>query len=509
MFRQRFIELVTDDVVHFLNLEGHDLVDYLAKCQRKYLRDVHCFIEPSQTRVSIINHDSVSNTTIRILEIQGIEGCFDLEENTCFIFNREFKISGIRLKMVVIEADFFAKFLSENKLYFFSMNKVLVRPEEMPLSTILNGTKHSIVVICPVGIVIPKNYLEVFCEWERQVPLHILEIKNVPFDENANFELLETFFEKFGNSYFYSFILWFDVSFDGKYEKMVEKQISKILEKINKKHEDFLDLQLKIYIFPEKKESLIYIYNQICDYKGNYCFDGKCEKMLEKQINKILEKINKKHEDFLDLQLKIYIFPEKKESLIYIYNQICEYKGNYCFCFADSESKKKSEDDDDIHEMATLLNAERELTEPVLEKQNDDDIHEMATLLNAERELTEPVLEKQTEQETFDDKLDKMPHVKESTIPPTSNVKPKHYGFEEFTPELSSTKDQISNSHLQWALSVLEHKRTSDFTFTDIRAAYMDLETAADGGSDEAKKMLAFALLFGEYRWSIDEAKKL
>lgn len=70
-------------------------------------------------------------------------------------------------------------------------------------------------------------------------------------------------------------------------------------------------------------------------------------------------------------------------------------------------------------------------------------------------------------------------------------------------------RDRIADSHLQGALDVLQNTRSAEYSVTDLRAAYLDLETAADSGNDDAKKVLAFSYLFGEYRWSVDQAKKL
>jgi len=138
---------------------------------------------------------------------------------------------------------------------------------------------------------------------------------------------------------------------------------------------------------------------------------------------------------------------------------------------------------------------------------NEDDVLEFATVLNNEKEEVDPPKkEEKLDQERADDKIDKMPHIKESTIPPT------HYrsqGFDEYTPETTVGRDTITNSHLQAALSVLENRRSAMYGDADIRAAYLDLETAADGGNDEAKKILGFSYLFGDHRWSVDEAKRL
>uniref|UniRef100_A0A915P1U3 Sel-1 protein n=1 Tax=Meloidogyne floridensis TaxID=298350 RepID=A0A915P1U3_9BILA len=59
------------------------------------------------------------------------------------------------------------------------------------------------------------------------------------------------------------------------------------------------------------------------------------------------------------------------------------------------------------------------------------------------------------------------------------------------------------------ALNILSKKRWSEIAQKDIRAAYTDLEEADKLGSDDAKKILAFSYLFGDYRWSIDEAIKI
>uniref|UniRef100_A0A915N3S8 Uncharacterized protein n=1 Tax=Meloidogyne javanica TaxID=6303 RepID=A0A915N3S8_MELJA len=59
------------------------------------------------------------------------------------------------------------------------------------------------------------------------------------------------------------------------------------------------------------------------------------------------------------------------------------------------------------------------------------------------------------------------------------------------------------------ALNILSKKRWSEIAQKDIRAAYTDLEEAAKLGSDDARKILAFSYLFGDYRWSIDEAIKI
>ncbi|KAF7634675.1 hypothetical protein Mgra_00005923 [Meloidogyne graminicola] len=84
------------------------------------------------------------------------------------------------------------------------------------------------------------------------------------------------------------------------------------------------------------------------------------------------------------------------------------------------------------------------------------------------------------------------------------------YGFEEFIPE----KNKISNN-LQIdtlynnALNILSKKRWSVISQNDIRKAYSDLEEASKLGLNDAKKILAFSYLFGDYRWSINEALQI
>ena len=51
--------------------------------------------------------------------------------------------------------------------------------------------------------------------------------------------------------------------------------------------------------------------------------------------------------------------------------------------------------------------------------------------------------------------------------------------------------DSVTKSHLTNALNILGSSRTSDYTIYDIRAAYLDLESAAEAGSMEAQKVLA------------------
>uniref|UniRef100_A0A914YZJ4 Uncharacterized protein n=1 Tax=Panagrolaimus superbus TaxID=310955 RepID=A0A914YZJ4_9BILA len=136
------------------------------------------------------------------------------------------------------------------------------------------------------------------------------------------------------------------------------------------------------------------------------------------------------------------------------------------------------------------------------------DSEDHITLLNNEKEYEDEERQKPYSSQDFaDEDIDRMPHVKESTIPPVSNI---GHILEEFTPEVEDkTLDAVTKSHLNTALNVLGSARTSDYTVYDIRAAFLDLESAAEAGSMEAQKVLAFAYLFGEHRWSIDEAKVL
>jgi TPR repeat protein len=147
-----------------------------------------------------------------------------------------------------------------------------------------------------------------------------------------------------------------------------------------------------------------------------------------------------------------------------------------------------------------------------LDSENNDnsgeasDAEDHVTLLNNEKEIEddEPQ-ESYSSQDFADEDIDKMPHVKESTIPPVSNI---GHIFDEFVPEIEDkTLDSVTKTHLTNALNILGSSRSSDYTIYDIRAAYLDLESAAEAGSMEAQKVLAFAYLFGEYRWSVDEAK--
>uniref|UniRef100_A0A7E4W8N3 HCP-like protein n=1 Tax=Panagrellus redivivus TaxID=6233 RepID=A0A7E4W8N3_PANRE len=129
------------------------------------------------------------------------------------------------------------------------------------------------------------------------------------------------------------------------------------------------------------------------------------------------------------------------------------------------------------------------------------------TLLNNDKETRYTSPKKRTStQDVIDKEIDRMPHRKESTQPPALPVKPAH-PFDEFTFENDNGKnDPIAKSSLTSAISILANRRQAKYTDDDIRSAYMDLEAAAEAGNNEAKKLLAFADLFGEHRWSVDEA---
>ncbi|KAL7073585.1 hypothetical protein ACQ4LE_007506 [Meloidogyne hapla] len=83
-------------------------------------------------------------------------------------------------------------------------------------------------------------------------------------------------------------------------------------------------------------------------------------------------------------------------------------------------------------------------------------------------------------------------------------------GFEEFVAEKNKLSNNLqADSLYKNALNILSKKRWSEIAQKDIRKAYSDLEEAAKLGLDDAKKILAFSYLFGDYRWSIDEAFKI
>jgi hypothetical protein len=75
----------------------------------------------------------------------------------------------------------------------------------------------------------------------------------------------------------------------------------------------------------------------------------------------------------------------------------------------------------------------------------------------------------------------------------------------------------------QNALDILSKRRWSATTQIDLRTAYVDLQSAAQLGHPDAEKILgiatlsknfylpilAFSYLFGDFRWSIDDAKNI
>ncbi|KAI3422104.1 Protein sel-1 1 [Globodera pallida] len=83
-------------------------------------------------------------------------------------------------------------------------------------------------------------------------------------------------------------------------------------------------------------------------------------------------------------------------------------------------------------------------------------------------------------------------------------------GFEELIPEKRKWEyDAKAVALFNGAMNILSKRRWSDTIQRDIRTAYMDLEESAQLGHLDAMKILGFSYLFGDYRWSIDEAKTI
>lgn len=87
---------------------------------------------------------------------------------------------------------------------------------------------------------------------------------------------------------------------------------------------------------------------------------------------------------------------------------------------------------------------------------------------------------------------------------------------------LFSLPDNRADALYHNALEVLSRKRRAEFDEKDIRSAFIDLEESAHLNHPDAQKVfgipfqlfvftnfLAFSLLFGDYRWSIDEARQI
>uniref|UniRef100_A0A914CZK7 Uncharacterized protein n=1 Tax=Acrobeloides nanus TaxID=290746 RepID=A0A914CZK7_9BILA len=83
--------------------------------------------------------------------------------------------------------------------------------------------------------------------------------------------------------------------------------------------------------------------------------------------------------------------------------------------------------------------------------------------------------------------------------------------FEEFVQESPrpGNVDPRAEALYKNALEVLSRRRRTEYDEKDVRSAFIDLEEAANLNHPDAQKVLAFSLLFGEYRWSIDEARQI
>jgi SEL1 protein len=145
------------------------------------------------------------------------------------------------------------------------------------------------------------------------------------------------------------------------------------------------------------------------------------------------------------------------------------------------------------------------------EESNDDALLETAednfVMLNDDGEVESKQIYREVSEITDDD-IDRMEHSKQS---PASSVDPSVVAFEEFVPEKPrpGRSDERSEQLYFNALEVLQKRRWSGIDYRDIRAAYYDLEEAARLGHADATKILAYSYLFGDFRWSIDEAKKM
>lgn len=119
------------------------------------------------------------------------------------------------------------------------------------------------------------------------------------------------------------------------------------------------------------------------------------------------------------------------------------------------------------------------------------------------------------EAQPVDEALDKMPHSKQPNPAPGNkgdSARTVSLPFEEFTREPSGDErvlDPKAEALYNAAVETLAKRRWSEVVQRDLRTAYMDLEEAAQLGHPDAEKLLAYSYLFGDYRWSIDEARQL
>lgn len=141
---------------------------------------------------------------------------------------------------------------------------------------------------------------------------------------------------------------------------------------------------------------------------------------------------------------------------------------------------------------------------PLLERNAEEHV----VLLNDDGEIeTEETEQRESLDDVSDEYIDKMQHSNSD-----SETKPTSYGsFEEFVSErkTSTVLDPKAEALYQSAMEILSKRRWADIGSRDIRSAYMDLEEAAQLNHVDAEKILAFSYLFGDYRWSIDEAKQI
>ncbi|CAD5225652.1 unnamed protein product [Bursaphelenchus okinawaensis] len=113
-----------------------------------------------------------------------------------------------------------------------------------------------------------------------------------------------------------------------------------------------------------------------------------------------------------------------------------------------------------------------------------------------------------------DEDIDLMEHTGSSPALITQEVEEKDALsdiFVEFMPEKKPPGEINSQAKQLYedALQVLGRKRWAQVDVADLKNAYKEMEKAADMGHPDAQKILGFSYLFGNHRWSIDEARNI
>ncbi|CAK5025571.1 unnamed protein product [Meloidogyne enterolobii] len=198
------------------------------------------------------------------------------------------------------------------------------------------------------------------------------------------------------------------------------------------------------------------------------------------------------------------------------------------FLFSNATIEKRREDneqDEDIEEVkndpnpdnVVLLNSEGELgkrEELEEEPKESGEEEEIDVFEDKKTKITARIVLMDSKGDLKDknDFLSDDTHEKKEETKKVEEVEEENnevLGFEEFVAEKNKINNLQAEVLYENALNILSKKRWSEIAQKDIRAAYTDLEEAAKLGSDDAKKILAFSYLFGDYRWSIDEASKI